>query len=110
MNFTPVQSILFFLIIAGTTFLTRVLPFLLFPENRKVPEFVKYLGKVLPYTIIGMLVIYCLKDVSFVEVPFGLPELLSIGVIVILHLWKRNTLLSIGIGTVFYMFLVQQIF
>jgi branched-subunit amino acid transport protein AzlD len=92
-----------------TTIAIRVLPFLLFPENKKTPKFILYLGSVLPYTIIGMLVIYCLKDVAFVKTPYGLPEVISIAVIVLLHLWKNNTLLSIGAGTVIYMLLVQFI-
>lgn len=104
------QLIVFFSIIAGTTFLTRVLPFLLFPENRKTPEYVIYLGKVLPYPIIGMLVIYSLKDLSLLHSPYGLPEAISIALIFILHLWKNNTLLSIGVGTISYMLLVQLIF
>lgn len=109
MSFTFSQSILFFGIISLTTMAIRTLPFLLFPENKKTPKFILYLGSVLPYTIIGMLVIYCLKDVSFVKTPYGLPEVISIAVIVLLHLWKNNTLLSIGAGTVIYMFLVQFI-
>ncbi|WFR55194.1 AzlD domain-containing protein [Anaerocolumna sp. AGMB13025] len=109
MSFTFSQSILFFGIISLTTMAIRALPFLLFPENKKTPKFILYLGSVLPYTIIGMLVIYCLKDVSFVKTPYGLPEVISIAVIVLLHLWKNNTLLSIGAGTVIYMFLVQFI-
>lgn len=109
MSFTFSQSILFFGIISLTTMAIRALPFLLFPENKKTPKFILYLGFVLPYTIIGMLVIYCLKDVSFVKTPYGLPEVISIAVIVLLHLWKNNTLLSIGAGTILYMLLVQLI-
>ena len=92
------------------TMLTRFLPFLIFGEHRKTPELVLYLGKVLPCAIMGMLVIYCLKDVSFLSAPFGVPELLGIAVVAALHLWKRNSLLSIGVGTVFYMLLVQLVF
>ena len=92
------------------TMLTRFLPFLIFGEHRKTPELVLYLGKVLPCAIMGMLVVYCLKDVSFLSAPFGVPELLGIAVVAALHLWKRNSLLSIGVGTVFYMLLVQLVF
>ena len=92
------------------TVATRFLPFLIFGEKRKTPELVLYLGKVLPCAIMGMLVIYCLKDVSVLTAPYGLPELLGIAVVAILHLWRRNSLLSIGVGTVFYMLLVQLVF
>lgn len=110
MPLTTTQSIVFFGIISLTTILIRVLPFILFPENKKTPKYILYLGKVLPYTIIGMLVIYCLKDVSFTAAPYGLPEAISIAAIIFLHLWKSNTLLSIGAGTVIYMLLIQYVF
>lgn len=110
MTFTTQQSILFFVTISLTTIFIRVLPFLIFPDHKETPKYITYLGKVFPYATIGMLVIYCLKDISFTAAPFGLPELISLGVIVFLHLWKNNTLLSIGAGTVLYMILVQFIF
>ena len=110
MTFTTQQSILFFVTISLTTIFIRVLPFLIFPDHKETPKYITYLGKVFPYATIGMLVIYCLKDISFTAAPFGLPELISLGVIVILHLWKNKTLLSIGAGTVLYMILVQFIF
>ncbi len=92
------------------TMATRFLPFLIFGEHRKTPEVITYLGKVLPCAIMGMLVVYCLKDVVFLQAPFGLPEVIGIAVVALLHLWKRNSLLSIGVGTVGYMLLVQLIF
>lgn len=92
------------------TMATRFLPFLIFGSGRKTPDIIVYLGKVLPYAIMGMLVVYCMKDVSFLTFPFGIPELLGCVVVAVLHLWKRNTLLSIGVGTVFYMVLVQLVF
>ena len=110
MTMTPVQSWIFFGIIALCTLLTRALPFLLFPAGRKTPDYVLYLGRVLPYTIIGMLVVYCLKDVNFLAAPFGLPEILGVGLTALLHIWKKNTLLSVGAGTLFYMILVQVVF
>jgi branched-subunit amino acid transport protein AzlD len=110
MTFTTQQSILFFVTISLTTIFIRVLPFLIFPDHKETPKYITYLGKVFPYATIGMLVIYCLKDISFTAAPFGLPELISLGVIVFLHLWKNKTLLSIGAGTVLYMILVQFIF
>ena len=100
------------LIAAGVlvTMATRFLPFLIFGEKRKTPPIIEYLGTVLPCAIMGMLVVYCLKDVSFVKNPFGTPELIACAVVAALHVWKRNSLLSIGGGTVCYMLLVQLIF
>ena len=100
------------LIAAGVlvTMATRFLPFLIFGEKRKTPPIIEYLGTVLPCAIMGMMVVYCLKDVSFVKNPFGIPELIACAVVAALHVWKRNSLLSIGGGTVCYMLLVQLIF
>ena len=97
-------------VMALVTMSTRFLPFLIFNETRKTPKLITYLGKVLPCAIMGMLVIYCLKDVSVSSYPYGLSELFGIAFVAVLHLWKRNSLLSIGAGTVFYMVLVQFIF
>lgn len=91
------------------TMMTRFLPFLIFPEGKEPPEFIQYLGKVLHYAVIGLLVIYCLKDVPG-SGTYGIPEFLAIVFIVLLHRWKKNILLSIGGGTVFYMLLVQFVF
>ena len=91
------------------TMVTRFLSFLIFPEGKEPPEFIQYLGKVLPYAVIGLLVIYCLKDVPG-SGTYGIPEFLAIVFIVLLHRWKKNILLSIGGGTVFYMLLVQFVF
>ena len=91
------------------TMVTRFLPFLIFPEGKETPEFIQYLGKVLPYAVIGLLVIYCLKDVPG-SGTYGIPEFLAIAFIVLLHRWKKSILLSIGGGTVFYMLLVQFVF
>lgn len=88
----------------------RFLPFLIFGESRKTPTIISYLGQVLPFAIMGMLVVYCLKDVSLTDAPFGIPEFLGCVTVAGLHVWKRNTLLSIGAGTVFYMILVQFVF
>ena len=92
------------------TMATRFLPFLIFGEKRKTPAVIEYLGTVLPCAIMGMLVVYCLKDVSFLGGSFGLPELISCAVVAALHVWKRSSLLSIGGGTVCYMLLVQLVF
>ena len=88
----------------------RFFPFLLFGENRKTPQIITYLGTVLPFAIMGMLVVYCLKDVSFSAPGGWLPQLIGCLVVAGLHIWKRNTLLSIGAGTLCYMLLVQFIF
>ena len=110
MILTVNQSLIVIILIAFITFLTRVIPFILFPDNKETPKYIVYLGSVLPYAIISMLVIYCVKEVSISTFPFGLPESIAIIAIVIIHILKRNTLLSIGGGTIFYMLLVQFIF
>ncbi len=92
------------------TMATRFLPFLIFGEKRKTPAIIEYLGKVLPCAIMGMRVVYCLKDVSFLSAPYGLLELIACVVVAALHVWKRNSLLSIGGGTVCYLLLVQLVF
>lgn len=107
MNYTTTQLFIFFGIVVLGTVITRVLPFLLFPEKKEIPKYVNYLADILPYTIIGMLVVYCLKGVSILKAPYGLPEAISIVAIIILHIWKKNTLLSIGGGALLYMLLVQ---
>lgn len=104
------HDILLIGVVALVTMLTRFLPFLIFGEKRKTPEIITYLGKVLPFAIMGMLVVYCLKDVNFLAKPFGAPELIGIAVTAGLHVWRRNSLLSIGVGTVTYMLLVQFVF
>lgn len=104
------HAILIIAVAALVTMAIRFLPFLIFGAKRKTPDYVVFLGKVLPPAIIGMLVVYCLKQVSILQAPFGLPELLSVLLVVLLHLWKRNTLLSVGGGTLCYMLLVQLVF
>lgn len=104
------HSALMIAVIALVTAALRFLPFLIFGENRKTPPLVTYLGQVLPYAIMGMLVVYCLKGVSLTAFPFGIPEFLGCAAVTLLHIWKRNTLLSIGVGTVCYMLLVQFVF
>ena len=97
-------------VVALVTMALRFLPFLIFSGKRQTPAYVSYLGKVLPFAIMGMLVVYCLRNISFSAFPFGLPELLGCAVVAAVHLWKRNTLLSIAAGTIFYMLLVQGVF
>lgn len=97
-------------VVALITAALRFLPFLIFREERKTPALLGYLGKVLPFAIMGMLVVYCLKDVNLAAAPFGIPELIGCAAVAVLHIWKRNTLLSVGAGTVLYMLLVQLVF
>lgn len=104
------HSILLVAVIVAVTAGLRFLPFFVFGENRKNPPLIAYLGQVLPYAIMGMLVVYCLKGISFAAAPFGIPEIIATAAVVLLHLWKRNTLLSIGAGTLCYMLLVQLVF
>ena len=104
------HDILLIAVAVLVTMATRFLPFLIFGEKRKTPPIIEYLGTVRPCAILGMLVVYCLKDVSFLSAPFGLPELIACVVVAALHVWKRSSLLSIGGGTVCYMLLVQLVF
>ena len=89
---------------------TRIVPVLIFGRGEKVPEFILYLGRVVPYTAMGLLIVYCLRDVPVLEAPHGLPEAISLAVVTLTYLWKRNTILSVVIGTALYMFLVQSVF
>lgn len=103
------QMILIAAVVLGTM-LTRFLPFLVFPAGKPTPRYVRYLGGVLPGAVFGLLVIYCLKDVSLFSGSRGLPELIAVAVVAALHLWKRQMLLSIAAGTLCYMLLVQWVF
>ena len=98
------------IVIAAVTALLRFLHFFVFSGKRSIPKVIQYLGSVLPYAIMAMLVVYCLKDVSFVKYTGWLPELISVIGVVILHVWKRNTLLSIIGGTACYMLLIRFVF
>lgn len=107
---TVLQEVLTIGLCALATMMTRFLPFLVFRSDKPTPKYIRYLGKALPAAIFGMLVVYCLKNVNVLTGSHGLPELIAIAVVVALHLWKRNMLLSIGGGTVCYMLLVQMVF
>ena len=107
---TLIQRILTISIIILGTMLTRFLPFLLFPTGKATPKSIRYLGRFLPPAVFGLLVVYCLKNVSFLTGSHGIPELISIALVAALHLWKRQMLLSIAGGTVCYMLLVQFVF
>lgn len=97
------------MVVLGTA-ITRFLPFLVFPSGKPTPKYIRYLGKVLPAAIFGLLVVYSLKNVNPLAGSHGIPELLSILLVIGLHLWKRQMLLSIASGTIFYMVLVQLVF
>lgn len=92
------------------TMTTRFLPFLIFKPGSRLPGYVKYLGKALPSAVFALLVVYCLKDVSLLSGSHGIPEALGMGLTALLHLWRRQMLLSMAGGTLFYMFLVPYIF
>ena len=102
------KSIILIAAMSIGTILLRFLPFLII--RKETPPYIAYLGRVLPPAIIGMLVIYCLKDVNCTAAPFGLPELIASVCVVGLQVWRRNSLLSILAGTILYMFLIQMVF
>ena len=110
MTLTTGQTLIIIFLAALATMTTRFLPFIVFKGNGSTNSYIKYLGQVLPYSAMGLLVVYCLRNVNFTVSPYGLPEAISILSIAILHYWKENTLLSIGGATVIYMVLVQRIF
>lgn len=110
MQMTVLQTLGIIAAMAIGTQLTRWLPFWMFPESREPPTIVEYLGKVLPSATMGLLVVYCLKDVTWFSGDHGLPQIIAIVTVAVLHRWKNNTLLSIAGGTVMYMFLLQIVF
>lgn len=110
MLLTPLQTVMIVFAVALGTVITRFLPFIVFPQSKTPPQAVLKIGKMLPPAMMGLLVVYCLKGVDLLSGSHGLPELISIAAILLIHKWKSNVLLSIGIGTVLYMVLVQFIF
>lgn len=92
------------------TLIMRFLPFMIFPENKPIPDFIHYLGKVLPAAVFGFLIIYCLKSVDILSGSHGIPEAIAIVITALAHLWKKQMLISISAGTVSYMLLVQFVF
>ncbi len=107
---TITQQIITILMVIAGTMLTRFLPFFIFPAGKPTPKYIQYLGKALPAAIFGMLVIYCLKNINLLDGSHGIPEAISILLVIALHLWKRQMLLSIAGGTICYMLLVQFLF
>ena len=104
------QAIMVIAVATAVTVLLRFLPFIVFSGDKETPKVITYLGKVLPYAIMAMLVVYCLKGTVVTAFPYGIPEAISCVAVVLLHLWKRNTLISIVGGTICYMLLVQFVF
>ena len=110
MRLDTIHSLIIVAMVALATQITRWTPFLLFSGDKKLPKVVEDLGRLLPPAMMGLLVVYCLRNVDIAAAPHGLPELIALAVVTALHLWKRNVLLSIGAGTVVYMLLVQLVF
>ncbi len=103
------QSLAVIAVCVGCTFLERALPFILF-GGREVPKIVRYLGRILPMAVMATLVVYCLRGMTFNAAGNFLPQLIAVAVVAALHLWRRNTFLSIVVGTAVYMILVQLVF
>ena len=104
------HAVLVIAVVALATLVLRFIPFLAFGGKRETPAYISYLGRLLPYAVMAMLVVYCLRNISFAAAPFGAPELISCAVVALLHVWKRSSILSILGGTVCYMLLVQLVF
>ncbi len=109
-SMTMTEQIITIAMVVLGTMATRFLPFLIFPAGKPTPKYIQFLGRFLPAAVFGLLVIYCLRNVSLLSGNHGIPELISIAVIVALHLWKRQMLLSIAGGTICYMLLIQLVF
>lgn len=110
MTMTAGQHVIIIALVAVGTMITRFLPFILFPAIKPTPKYIQYLGKALPPASLGLLVVYALKDVNVLQGSHGIPELIAVILVLAVHLWKRQMLLSIAIGTVCYMVLVQAFF
>lgn len=107
MVLSNMQTFIIILMVALGAMTTRFLPFIIFGNMKKTPKIIDYLGKTLPYATIGMLVVYCLKGMKVTNKPYGIPEMISILIIILVHSKKRNTLISIGLGTLVYMVLIR---
>lgn len=104
------HAMVIILVMGLVTFATRLLPVLIFGRGKKVPDYIMYLGKVVPYTAMGLLIVYCLKDVSIFGESHAIPEIIALAIVSGTYLWKRNTILSVVVGTIAYMIMVQLIF
>ena len=101
------HAFIIILVMGLVTLATRILPALIFGRGEKIPDYIVYLGKVVPYTAMGLLIVYCLRDVSLREAPHALPELIALAIVSGTYLWKRNTIFSVTFGTAAYMLLIQ---
>ncbi len=110
MTVTFKQQIITVGVIILATLIMRFAPFIAFPDNKPTPKFIQYMGKVLPAAVFGLLIVYCLKNVSIAAFPHGIPEFIGIAVTAVLQLWKKQMLISISAGTICYMLLVQFVF
>ena len=110
MILTPGQTFMIIGMVTLGTMITRFLPFILFKAHQAENSYISYLGEVLPYAAIGLLVVYCLKNLTFKGPAYGIPEIVAILFIIVMHYWRGNTLVSIGAGTLIYMVLVQVVF
>lgn len=110
MTLTSIQTFIIVCMVTMGTMITRFLPFILFKSHQSNNSYISYLGQVLPYSAIGLLLVYCLKSVNFKSPTYAIPEAVAILSIIVLHYWKGNTLLSIGAGTIIYMVLIQAVF
>lgn len=104
------HALIIIIVMGAATLATRILPVLIFGRNERIPDLVLYLGRVVPFTAMGLLIVYCLKDVSVLQDPHALPEVIALAAVTVTYLWKKNPILSVVIGTVLYMFLVQKVF
>ena len=98
------------LVMGAVTLATRIVPVLIFGRGEKVPDYIMYLGDVVPFTAMGLLIVYCLKDVSVLSGSHALPEAIALGVVTASYLWKKNAIISVVVGTLVYMLLVQKVF
>lgn len=110
MTLTPIQTLIIISMVTIGTVITRFLPFIVFKGKKLNSSYISYLGEVLPYSAIGLLVVYCFKDINLNAYSYGIPEVIAVICIIGIHYWKENTLLSIGAGTIIYMVLVQAVF
>ncbi len=104
------HAIIILVVMGIVTLATRIVPYLIFGRGEKVPEFILYLGKTVPYTAMGLLIVYCLRDTAILSGSHGLPELIAMTFVAVSYIWKRNTILSVTLGTICYMVLVQVVF
>ena len=107
--YSAMYTIAIIAVVTLMTCLTRGLPYLMFGGKRKLPDIISYISKVFPAAIMIILLLYCLRNIKFTIFPLGLPELVSVALVVFIHLWRKNTFLSVIIGTAFYMILIRQI-